>query len=104
VCETQCPYAAIVFRPDGNHTVPLPTVEADRCNGCGICQDRCPVRGASAIVIEPHGELRLADGSYVSTCEEQGLRFEAKNAGRDTFVFDDAALPGQLPDVESPLP
>jgi ferredoxin len=104
VCETQCPYGAIAFHPDGEHTVPLPTVEVDRCNGCGICQDRCPVVGTSAVQVQPQGELRLSHESYVEACNEQGLRFEAKDARRNTFLFDDAALPGQLPGVKSPSP
>jgi len=36
----------------------IPRVVADRCIGCGICETRCPVEGASAIRITNEGETR----------------------------------------------
>ena len=79
VCEEQCPYSAVVLRKDDGYRFGLPFVEADRCNGCGRCEDRCPVTGDSAIVVEPHGELRLSEGSYVAQCRSMGLVFEDKD-------------------------
>lgn len=54
VCQEHCPVAdkAIVLKmgrsPDGG-TVPLPTVVADRCIGCGTCEYVCPLEGEAAI-------------------------------------------------------
>lgn len=79
VCHTECPYAAIrLVRSRGRHAAP-PVVDPSRCNGCGHCEDQCPVAGDSAIVVEPGGELRLARGSYQAACQAQGLRFEPKH-------------------------
>lgn len=85
VCQEQCPYGAIAFERDERHQFDLPVVDAAKCNGCGICEDKCPITGDSAIVVVPHGELRLATGSYVDACRSRGLTFEKKDAGRDTF-------------------
>jgi len=89
ICETQCPYAAIHFQQDEVHHVGLPVVDALRCNGCGKCEDMCPLTGDSAIVITPDGELRLPEGSYVEECLSQGLVFEEKDQGRDEFQWID---------------
>jgi len=89
VCEEQCPYQAIVFQQDDQYRFGLPVVKADRCNGCGRCEDKCPVKGDSAIVITPHGELRLSKGSYVEECRSRGLVFEEKVKGQNEFLLDD---------------
>jgi ferredoxin len=39
-------------------------VGTNKCNGCGYCEQRCPVEGRSAIVVSPLGEIRLSQGSY----------------------------------------
>ncbi|MBU2262169.1 MAG: 4Fe-4S binding protein, partial [Proteobacteria bacterium] len=49
ICDEICPYNAIVFRPIEGYLRPV--VIASRCNGCGYCEQRCPVKGASAIVV-----------------------------------------------------
>lgn len=36
-CERACPYGAIVLDGAG-----VPVVDAAACNGCGVCEDRCP--------------------------------------------------------------
>lgn len=36
-CEKACPYEAIALDA-GNH----PVVDANRCNGCGVCEEVCP--------------------------------------------------------------
>jgi ferredoxin-type protein NapF len=98
VCEEQCPYGAVVFQRDEWHRFDLPVIESERCNGCGKCEDKCPVTGDSAIVVAPHGEIRLSQGSYVEECRSRGLVFEDKYGGRDEFWLDDAELPFQDPD------
>jgi ferredoxin len=88
----------VELRHDGEHRFGLPIVETARCNGCGRCEDRCPVIGDSAIIVSPHGEIRLSRGSYVDECRSLGLVFEDKDEGRDQFRLDDAKLPFQAPD------
>jgi ferredoxin len=91
----------VVLQQDDRHQFGLPVVEAERCNGCGRCEDRCPVLGDSAIIVAPHGELRLSSGSYVKESRSQGLVFEDKDEGRDRFQLDDAKLPFQTTDPDS---
>lgn len=38
ICHTECPYEAIELDDSGN-----PLVVAERCNGCGVCENLCPV-------------------------------------------------------------
>ena len=60
VCEEHCPTApkAITFEekevigPEGTPLlVKLPRVVEDRCIGCGICENKCPLPGRSAILV-----------------------------------------------------
>ena len=74
ICDEICPYNAIVFRPVEGYRRPV--VIASRCNGCGYCEQRCPVRGESAIVVVPDGEIRLAEGSYVREAKKLQLEFK----------------------------
>jgi ferredoxin len=92
VCEEQCPYEAIVFKQDSQYRFGLPVVRTDKCNGCGRCEDKCPIKGDSAIVIMPHGELRLSRGSYVEECRSKGLVFEEKVEGQNEFLLDDGSV------------
>ena len=62
ICDEACPYNAIVFKTVGGHRRPF--VDEGKCNGCGICEARCPVQGDSAIIVRPDGEIRLEEGSY----------------------------------------
>ena len=61
VCEEHCPISpkAIEFdvrevtRKEGDVvTVKQPRVVAERCNGCGICENKCPLEGEAAIRVE----------------------------------------------------
>jgi MauM/NapG family ferredoxin protein len=84
ICDEICPYNAIVF-----HTVEgyrRPVVIASRCNGCGFCEQRCPVQGESAISVVPNGEIRLKKGSYVQEARKLQLEFKP-DPGDDSFVI-----------------
>ena len=91
ICDEQCPYNAIVFIYDSNHKVNLPVVDANKCNGCGQCEDKCPIIGDSAILVEPQGEVRLSKGSYVEEAKNLGLVFESKKIGvkKEQFRLED---------------
>jgi MauM/NapG family ferredoxin protein len=83
ICDEQCPYNAIVTIRESQHTVGVPVVIPDKCNGCGQCEYKCPMLGESAIIVSPHGELRLTEGSYMAMAKELGLVFEAKQTMHD---------------------
>jgi MauM/NapG family ferredoxin protein len=74
VCDEVCPYDAIRLERMENRHVAVPLVDERRCSGCGLCHFHCPVRPASAIVVEPVGALRLAQGSYRRAARDAGLR------------------------------
>jgi MauM/NapG family ferredoxin protein len=89
VCDEVCPYNAIVFRTIEGYRRPV--VVAARCNGCGYCEERCPVRGDSAIVIVADGEIRLPDGSYLAEATRLQLEF-APNPGDDQYILRESGL------------
>ena len=63
VCQEMCPISKkaivlsdqrLITRPDGTQDyLARPKVVAKRCIGCGICEYKCPLEGASAIVVLP---------------------------------------------------
>jgi MauM/NapG family ferredoxin protein len=85
ICDEQCPYNAITMEPLAGHKNTVPYVDEKRCNGCGFCEDKCPVDGDSAIIVDPNGEIRLAKGSYVQRAKELGLSFQAKVKREDRY-------------------
>ncbi len=66
VCEEHCPTSekAIVFEQQQvivagqTRQLKIPKVLTDRCIGCGICETRCPLEGASAIRVINEVESR----------------------------------------------
>jgi ferredoxin-type protein NapF len=76
VCDEACPYNAIIFQSRGRRGR-RPVVVESRCNGCGFCENKCPVEGASAIVVRQKGEIRLSRGSYYEEAFARGLDLSA---------------------------
>lgn len=73
ICDEICPYNAIVFKEvDGFRR---PFILENNCNGCGYCEQRCPVEGKGAIVVHPLGEVRLARGSFREEARRRNLSF-----------------------------
>jgi ferredoxin-type protein NapF len=50
VCNEQCSYHAIV-----GDDKKRPIVKEDKCTGCGICENKCPVDGEAAIIVYSFG-------------------------------------------------
>jgi MauM/NapG family ferredoxin protein len=89
ICDEICPYNAIVFRPVEGYRRPV--VIASKCNGCGFCEQRCPVKGESAIVVVPNGEIRLKEGSYMKEAKKLQLDFKP-DPGDDKFLLEDSGF------------
>lgn len=56
-CARHCPSGAILMVPSngGDPDSPrIPVVNAERCIGCGACENLCPARPFSAIYVEGH--------------------------------------------------
>lgn len=56
-CARHCPSGAILMVPsdtDDANSVRIPVVNAERCIGCGACENLCPARPFSAIYVEGH--------------------------------------------------
>lgn len=56
-CARHCPSGAILMVPadaDDPESVKIPVVNAERCIGCGACENLCPARPFSAIYVEGH--------------------------------------------------
>jgi len=94
ICDEQCPYNAIVFRWEKGFRRPF--VVDNKCNGCGFCEEQCPVEGEAAIIVTAQDEMRLARGSYIEKARELQLHIE-EDPGDDGFFFDDDITPGTLP-------
>jgi MauM/NapG family ferredoxin protein len=68
ICDEICPYDAIEFRivKDDIGTLKRPFVLEDKCVGCGLCEQKCPVYGRGAIEVFSIGEERKKSGSYIT--------------------------------------
>ena len=56
-CACHCPSGAILMVPsdsDDPNSVRIPVVNAERCIGCGACENLCPARPFSSIYVEGH--------------------------------------------------
>ena len=56
-CARHCPAGAIKMvrkNPEDAKSLMIPTVNEERCIGCGACENLCPARPISAIKIEGH--------------------------------------------------
>ncbi|MGV8078972.1 MAG: 4Fe-4S binding protein [Syntrophales bacterium] len=74
VCEEVCPTPrkavlleeVVVKDREGRPvTVKQPRVDLERCIGCGICENRCPVLGKPAIYVLSVGESRSRDNQLL---------------------------------------
>jgi ferredoxin-type protein NapF len=50
VCNEQCSYQAIV-----GDDKKRPIIKEEKCTGCGICENKCPVDGEAAIIVYASG-------------------------------------------------
>jgi formate hydrogenlyase subunit 6/NADH:ubiquinone oxidoreductase subunit I len=89
ICDEICPYNAIVFRPVEGYRRPV--VIPSKCNGCGFCEQRCPVKGESAIVVTQNGEIRLKEGSYIKEAKKLQLEFKP-DPGDDKYMLEESGL------------
>ena len=56
-CARHCPTGAIRMvrrNPDDKNSLWIPTVNEERCIGCGACENLCPARPLTAIHVEGH--------------------------------------------------
>ena len=61
-CARHCPTGAIQMVPSdaaNAQSLKIPVVNAERCIGCGACENLCPARPFSAIYVEGHEMHRM---------------------------------------------
>jgi len=54
VCNEQCSYQAII-----GDEKKRPIIKEEECTGCGICENKCPVDGESAIIVYASGTQKI---------------------------------------------
>jgi MauM/NapG family ferredoxin protein len=76
VCEEHCPIpdkaiwfreVEIVDRQGQTVVLKQPQVDAEKCTGCGICQNKCPMADRAAIIVTSVGETRHPDNQILLT-------------------------------------
>ena len=74
VCEEHCPLpekaiwledVEVVNRDGERIELHRPHVDAELCNGCGICETKCPVNDPAAILVASGGEDRNPDNQFL---------------------------------------
>ncbi|MDR3038488.1 MAG: 4Fe-4S dicluster domain-containing protein [Candidatus Adiutrix sp.] len=98
VCQEVCPYGAVRTLPVPGSGVHGPKVTSNKCFGCGYCEHFCPV-ALPAVVVRPHGALRLSRGPYRPAAEAAGLDLTPTSqvpaqAGPDEDFSQDRLPPG----------
>ena len=56
VCDEYCSYKAIEWKEEGGARVP--TVNEEKCVGCGLCEAACPIQPKAAIRVYSFGDRR----------------------------------------------
>jgi MauM/NapG family ferredoxin protein len=62
ICARKCPYEAIdrvTIENENGREFEVPIVNKRKCNGCGICEYKCPLKSESAIKVSSYGEKRI---------------------------------------------
>ncbi|MBN1124093.1 MAG: 4Fe-4S dicluster domain-containing protein [Sedimentisphaerales bacterium] len=50
-CKRWCPYDAIRYVFSEEKYLLIPTIDPDKCNGCGACEAMCPTKPQKAIIV-----------------------------------------------------
>ena len=61
VCQEFCPYQAIIEEDHKN--VKCPTVDEEKCRGCGACESQCPAQPIAIVVEGRNPQPRLSSPS-----------------------------------------
>ena len=101
-CEEACPRGAITV---GDEITSLPHLDAEKCNGCGLCMTRCPglaiftvdesCAGGRARVSFPYEYVPLPEKGQEIACTDREGRFVTEGTVyqvRTSKAFDHTAI------------